>query len=173
MPTKSSIRGAFYDTVVFVLSLNTGDKDCPHCQALLDTSQINWSLAFSAISRAEAPIGELLDAFVTQCAFQGVDLREIDMPTITKSMKDKQNIKKRLTQTGMASRDIKQAFAASAAGCRAFITRDWDFKNPKNKVTRSGKNNTTQNEILKEFNLHVCLPHEARTHLHQGESATK
>ncbi|WP_147451408.1 hypothetical protein [Corallococcus llansteffanensis] len=83
------------------------------------------------------------------------------MRDIGAALRGIQATKKKLEQAGMQTHDIKQSVAAHSAVCELFVTRDWDFKNPKNKSSRSTKNNATAKIIRDELGLRVCLPYEA------------
>lgn len=132
---------AFYDTVIFVLSLNKGDADSDACRALLDidSPSLTWSILLSVITRAEATLHEYLDQLEQRCALQGVEWVEIPTSTIAATMKKQREVKARLGRAGMQSHDIKQVFAAVAGRAALFVTRDRDFFDPKDKARRSTK----------------------------------
>src|SRR6185369_6100067 len=70
---------AFYDTVIFALSINPADGDHVHCRALLDVDSgtITWCLVLSVITRGEATLHEYLDQLEQRCAMQGVEWLEV------------------------------------------------------------------------------------------------
>jgi predicted nucleic acid-binding protein len=152
---------AFYDTVIFVLSLNTADPDHALCRDLLDTNTITWSIAVSAITRGEASIHEYLDQLEQRCALQGIEWFEISSKDIAATAKQYRSLKTSLQQAGMQSDDIKQIFAAIAATASLFVTRDRDFLDPKDKAKRGKKTRGTAIDRLldaKRIALEVMFP---------------
>lgn len=166
--TASSTR-AFYDTVIFLLSLNPRDVDSAACRGLLDVDSpsFTWSIIISAITRAEATLHEYLDQLEQRCALQGVEWIEVSQQAIAAVMKQQRQLKAELTRAGMQSHDIKQAFAATAARAALFVTRDRDFCDPKDKARRAKKaHGTAVSRLLEaELGLEVLFPTEARTRL--------
>jgi hypothetical protein len=65
---------AFYDTVIFALSLNTRDADNKACRDLLDIDSggVTWCIVISSISRGESTLYEYLNQLEQRCAAQGV-----------------------------------------------------------------------------------------------------
>jgi hypothetical protein len=130
------VERAFYDTVIFVLSLNRRDPDHPACVELLaiESGGVTWSIAVSAITRGEATLREYLDQLELRCAQQGVEWVEVKQEQVAEAMRRARATKAALEQAGMQSRDIKQAFAAVWAKAIVFVTRDRDFFDPKDKA---------------------------------------
>lgn len=162
--TPSRTR-AFYDTVIFVLSLNPADEDNAACRDLLDVDSpaLTWAIIISAITRAEATIQEYLDQLEQRCALQGVEWVEVPQQTIAATMKGLRQLKAKLTRAGMQSHDIKQACAATAAKATLFVTRDSDFRDPRDKAQRAKKTpGTAVSKLLRaELGLEVLFPTDA------------
>lgn len=157
---------AFYDTVVFLLSLNRGDPAHGACRALLAIDSVTWTIALSAISRGEASIDEYLSQLEQQCALQGVEWREVAMDQISAAVKRNAGLKTRLTQAAMQSRDIKQAFAAGCAQAALLVTCDQDFFDPKGKRHKGRAGKADQGGLVArllrdELGLRVCTPADA------------
>ena len=156
---------AFYDTVIFALSLNTGDRDHDVCRSLLDTDsgQITWAVVLSAITRGEATLGEYLDQLEQRCSAQGIEWIEVPVAHIADGMRRKRVVKSRLEQAGMQSRDIKQVFAAAWGRARIFITRDRDFFDPKDKARRGKRTRGTsvRDVVRDELGVEPLFPADA------------
>lgn len=157
---------AFYDTVIFKLSLNRQDPDHEACRALLDVESggVVWGIVISAITRGEAPIWEYLDQLEQRCALQGVEWIEVRQEEITEEMRRRaRSLKSALEQAGMQSRDIKQAFAAAWAKASVFVTRDHDFFDPKDKSRRGKKARGTKvSGVLREhLDVEALFPADA------------
>jgi hypothetical protein len=156
---------AFYDTVIFALSLNPGDRDHTSCRGLLDTDsgRITWAIVLSAISRGEATLHEYLDQLEQRCAVQGVEWFEVPVSDISEAMRQNRATKSRLEQAGMQSRDIKQVFAAAWGRAAIFITRDRDFFDPKDKSRRGKKTRgTSVRDLLQaELTVEPLFPQDA------------
>ena len=166
--TASRTR-AFYDTVIFVLSLNPADEDSAACRDLLDVDSpsLTWAIIISAITKAEATIQEYLDQLELRCALQGIEWVEVPQQTIAATMKGLSQLTAKLKQAGMESHDIKQAAAANAANAALFVTRDSDFRDPKDKVRRAKKApGTAVSKLLRaELGLEVLFPTDAHAKL--------
>ena len=160
---------AFYDTVIFALSLNRSDPDYTACRDLVDvdSTSITWSIVLSAITRGEASLNEYVSQLEQRCALQGVEWIEVPQDEIARALKEGRAVKARLEQAGMQSRDIKQAFAASSAKSRLLITRDRDFCDPKDKRRRGAKRRGSEvRTLLRDaLGLDALFPTEALTKL--------
>jgi predicted nucleic acid-binding protein len=163
---------AFYDTVIFALSINPADGDHLHCRALLDVDSgtITWCLVLSVITRGEATLHEYLDQLEQRCAMQGVEWLEVRQEDIGEAMRKKRVVKARLEQAGMQSRDIKQAFAAAWARAAVFVTRDRDFFDPQDKGRRGKKTRGTsvRNVLRDELSIDPMFPADALERLRAG-----
>lgn len=163
---------AFYDTVIFALSINRADADHDHCRALLDVDSgtITWCLVLSVITRGEASLHEYLDQLEQRCAMQGVEWLEVRQEDIGDVMRKKRAVKAQLEQAGMQSRDIKQAFAATWARAAVLVTRDRDFFDPQDKGRRGKKTRgTTVRDVLRdELSVHPMFPADALDRLRAG-----
>lgn len=160
---------AFYDTVVFVLSLNPRDGDHAYCRDLLDvdSGKIVWCIVLSAITRGETTLHEYLNQLEQRCAMQGVDWLEVQQEQLAEVMRKKRAIKARLEQAGMQSRDIKQVFAAAWAQAAIFITRDRDFFDPKDKGQRGKKRRgaSVRDVVRDELSVEPLFPADAQQRL--------
>jgi predicted nucleic acid-binding protein len=160
---------AFYDTVVFVLSLNADDGDHPSCRDLLDIEGggVTWCIVLSAITRGEATLHEYLSQLEQRCAAQGVEWRQVEQEHIKEAMKRSRAVKERLEQAGMQSRDIKQAFAAAWANAALLVTRDRDFFDPKDKGRRGkrGRGSSVRDLLRGELSVEPLFPADALTRL--------
>lgn len=169
--TRSSAR-AFYDTVVFLLSLNQGDRDHEACRALVDVDRaaVTWSILISAITRAEASLHEYLDQLEQRCALQGVEWVEVSQREIAAEMKQRRPLKAELDRAGMQAHDIKQVFAAVSGRAGLLVTRDRDFLDPKDKSRRGkkGRGSAVSKQLQAELGLVVLFPREARERLLGG-----
>jgi predicted nucleic acid-binding protein len=156
---------AFYDTVIFALSINQADEDHDPCRALLDVDSgaITWSIVLSVITRGEATLHEYLDQLEQRCAMQGVEWLEVRQEDLGEVMRKKRATKARLEQAGMHSRDIKQAFAAAWARAAVLVTRDRDFFDPHDKSRRGKKTRgTAVHDVLRdELSVHPMFPADA------------
>ena len=163
---------AFYDTVIFNLSLNKADADHEACRALLDidSAAITWCIVISAITRGEASLDEYLDQLEQRCALQGVAWVEVSAPEIAAVAKIHRSLKAKLTSAGMQPPDIKQAFAAVGGRASLFVTRDRDFRDPKDKGQRGKKRRgTTVDNLLRDtLHLEVLFPIDAHATLIPG-----
>ena len=159
------LERAFYDTVVFLLSLNQADPDHASCRSLLDVDSgtITWCITLSVITRAEATLDEYLDQLEQRSAMQGVDWREVQEDDIRAAMRRNRAVKERLERAGMQSRDIKQAFAAAWAQAVVLVTRDRDFFDPQDKGRRGRKKRgTAVSDLLREqLAIEPMFPAEA------------
>ena len=166
--TRSSAR-AFYDTVIFLLSLNQGDRDHEACLALVDvdSAAVTWAILISAITRAEASLHEYLDQLEQRCALQGVEWVEVTQQEIAVEMKQRRQLKAELDRAGMQTHDIKQVFAAVAGRAELLVTRDRDFLDPKDKARRGKKarGSAVSKQLQAELGLAVLFPGEARAQL--------
>jgi hypothetical protein len=163
---------AFYDTVVFVLSLNPRDGDHAPCRDLLDvdSGKIAWCIVLSAITRGEATLHEYLNQLEQRCAVQGVDWLEVRQEHLAELIRKKRAVKAQLEQAGMQSRDIKQVFAAAWAQAIIFITRDRDFFDPKDKGRRGKKaRGTSVRDLVRdELTVEPLFPADALQRLRAG-----
>lgn len=163
---------AFYDTVVFALSLNTSDPDYAPCSSLLDVDggAITWCIVISSITRAEASLREYLDQLELRCVAQGVAWMEVHQDQVSEALRAKRALKPRFEQAGMQSRDIKQIFAAAWARAEVLVTRDRDFFDPKDK-RKKGKASlgTSVAKLLRdELGIAPLLPADALERLTKG-----
>ncbi len=160
---------AFYDTVVFVLSLNAKDPDGPACGALLDIESggVLWGIVLSAITRGEATLEEYLNQLEQRCALQGVEWVEVGQDQVSELMRKARALKSKLEQAGMQSRDIKQVFAASSGKAVVFVTRDRDFFDPQDKGQRGKKKRGTnvRDLIVKVLEIEPLFPVDALARL--------
>jgi hypothetical protein len=163
---------AFYDTVIFELSLNHRDVDHAPCRALLDVDggAVAWCIVISAVTRGEATLSEYLDELERRCAMQGVEWLEVRSEDISATVRQRRPLKVRLEQTGMQSRDIKQVFAAAWAVVEVFVTRDRDFFDPKDKSRRGKKarGSSVRDLLRDELSIEPLFPAEALRHLGAG-----
>lgn len=166
------LERAFYDTAIFLLSLNTADKDNKACRALLDIEGggITWCIIISEISRGEATIREYLDQLEQRCALQGVEWIEVMLEDITGEVRKKPSLKRQLEQAGMQSRDIKQIFAAAWARSSILVTRDRDFIDPRNKRLRGRQKPGTAvfDVVLHHLAIEALFPVPALARLLRG-----
>lgn len=164
---KRSRARAFYDTVIFNLSFNKTDPDHEACAALLDIDGITWCIVISAITRGEASLDEYLNQLEQRCALQGVEWVEVSSSEIAAVAKEQLKLKTKLKAAGMQSPDIKQAFAANAGSSSLFVTRDRDFRDPKDKSQRGKKSRgTAVHKLLREtLALEVLFPTDAHARL--------
>lgn len=166
---KRSATRAFYDTVIFNLSLNEADADYQACAALLDidSAAITWCIVISAITRAEASLDEYLNQLEQRCALQGVEWVEVSSPEIAAVAQKQRSLKAKLIKAGMQSPDVKQAFAAVAGKASLFVTRDRDFRDPKDKGQRGKKSRgTAVHNLLRDMlDLAVHFPADAHAKL--------
>jgi hypothetical protein len=163
---------AFYDTVIFELSLNHRDADHAPCRALLDVDggTVAWCIVISAVTRGEATLHEYLNELERRCAMQGVEWLEVRSEDIGLGLRQKRPLKARLEQAGMQSRDIKQVFAAAWATAEVFVTRDRDFFDPKDKSRRGKKarGSSVRDLLRAELAIEPLFPVEALRHLSAG-----
>lgn len=156
---------AFYDTAIFMLSLNARDPDYSACRGLVDVDSggVVWAIVLSDITRAESTLREYLDQLEMRCAQQGVAWVEVKQDEVKQAMRSKRALKPALEQAGMQAHDIKQAFAAAWAKARIFITRDRDFFDPKDKGRRGKKTRGTRvlDVLSGELDLEVMFPADA------------
>jgi hypothetical protein len=124
-----SVR-VYYDTCVFLLQRNTAHPQCVACAELLDVSRIKWSVLYGELSRSEAPIGELLDAFEIACAQAGVQVNYISVDRAQEAAKVNSSLKRHLKKFGFHGRDWKHLMAALAGKTQLLLTDDRDFWNP-------------------------------------------
>ena len=167
---------AFYDTVIFELSLNRQDPDHPACRELLDIESggVAWGIVVSAITRGEASIREYLDQLELRCAQQGVEWVEVKQEQVAEAMRRARALKAALEQAGMQSRDIKQAFAAAWAKASVFVTRDRDFFDPKDKSRRGKKTRGSRvSDVLRdELDVEVMFPADALRRLQRAAASS-
>lgn len=163
---------AFYDTVIFVLSLNQRDPDHPACRDLLDVGSdgVAWGIVVSAITYGETSLQEYLDQLELRCAQQGVEWVKVEQEQVAEVMRRARTTKAALEQAGMQSRDIKQAFAAVWAKARVFITRDRDFFDPKDKGRRGKKKrgSSVRDLLCGNLEIEALFPADALRRLRRG-----
>lgn len=154
---------AFYDTNIFVTAAgrNPDAAERRACAALLEIEQVRWEIALSEISRAEATIREFLDALEIRCAAQGVPWIEVKMNEINAAMRQFPAFKRRLSQAGVQSRDLKQIFAALSASAQVLIARDQDFFDPRGKSQKRSRGRVVADLVQEELGLEVLRPDEA------------
>jgi hypothetical protein len=99
---------AFYDTVVFALSLNARDPDHAACSALVDAGTIRWCIVMSSITRGEATLHEYLNQVEQRCVAQGIVWIEVTQEQVGDALRRSRAVKAVLEQAGMQSKDIKQ-----------------------------------------------------------------
>ena len=150
----------YYDTCIFLLQCNRNHRECDACAILLDSRHIQWTVAYSALSRHEAPIGELLDAFEIQCALNGAKVLQVTLDHSAALTKEYLALKKSLAQCGPTSRDWKHLMAATWAGASTFLTDDRDFWDPasKRKKGTHPRNGRVRRLIRRDLGIVVHLP---------------
>lgn len=157
------MRGAYYDTCVFVLRLNAAHSECNACSALLDPAKITWTISYGELSGDEAPIKEVLEMFEVVCAQNGIDISCISKTAAASSGKDMLALKKKLRLFGLSGRDWKHLTAAVCARATDLITDDRDFWDPASKSTKAKhpKDGPVRKLIRDECAILVELPSRA------------
>lgn len=124
----------YYDTCIFLHSLNTANKFHAHSRKILSVSEITWIVSFSRdIIISEAPIKEMIDQFEIDCARNGITYY---MPTFNDAKrisKVRAQDKKALRKMGFCGTDWSHLCAAIAVSAAALVTNDEDFFDPANK----------------------------------------
>jgi len=155
---------AFYDTCVFILSLNESHRECLACQALLDVALIKWVIAFGEISKSESTISEFLDSFEVTCAQNGVNVISVSSRQADKFAKSIQGLKKKLRLLGFGGRDWKQLSGAASVKATTLITDDRDFWDPASKRGHTHPQDGPVRRIIKaECKIDVELPSTGAT----------
>lgn len=155
---------AFYDTCVFLCSIDGQATHHTHCEDLVDAAQVKWSVALSELSYAEATVSRLIEAFEVACAQHGVIVVRVLALQIQQTKRSRRHDVKKLEKMGLSSGDIKQLFAAFYAGVAYFVTDDSDFWDPSVKSKgRSARSSTcaVYQFARRTFGLQVCDPAEA------------
>ena len=157
------VESAYYDTCIFLYSLNHQLAEHDMCQHLVDPGRITWTVSFSPeLSKAEATIGEYLERFEIECARQGVDLRP--MPTATGAAAAKKHLalKKTLNKYGFSGKDWRHLMAAVAAKVQVLVTVDKDYWDPRNKAQphAGARLERVKNTIESSLPIEVRLPSE-------------
>lgn len=151
---------AFYDTCIFAVAKASQNP-------LLDLRRVTWAIVLSEISYAESTIAERLSEIKVGCARQGIDFVVVRMPEIQVAMRSHNNIRRQLEQLGMASRDIKQIFAAAAGLAVVLITRDFDFLDPasKSRKNRASPGTAVASLVRDALSIEVLQPRDAMMRL--------
>lgn len=158
------LETAYYDTCVFLESLNEEHGECNACRDLLDVPKISWDVNFCGeLSSAESSAGELIDNFEVECASHGVSVNRIPVSEAKALAKEYRGLKKLLTQRSFGNRDWTHLMAAVASGSKVLCTTDPDFWDPRNKVNRKAKVRQVQvqNAIEEALPIEIRLPSEA------------
>lgn len=157
----------FYDTCVFLIAKSTGDGDYRYCYNLTDPAQVKWTIVVSALSHAEASIGELLERLEVQCALQGVGWLIVEEAEVKAFLKEHPALKTALKALGVGASDLRQVAAALAAKCAVLVTRDTDYELPANKANRGMRGDgDVARTLRKDWNLRVLRPSTAWQELH-------
>jgi hypothetical protein len=157
------VIGAFYDTNIFVLSLNAADPDGTHCVKLLDANHICWRVGLSEITRGESSISEYVDELLSGFAAAGVDFIEVSEAEIKSKIKTKRDVKRKLEILGVSPRDARQAFAAFSMAADLLVVRDFDFRDPafKARMSDGGRIGRVERLLSTAFGYKVAFPVDA------------
>jgi hypothetical protein len=159
---------SFYDTVVFVLSLNSTDPDYRFCAELVDARYIRWCVALSDVTLGESTVGVYVEKLLVEWAFQGIAFSQVTAAEIKAARKRHRGTLRKLEQMRLQSRDASQVAAAAHAAAQYLVTRDADFFDPSRKRTSGsagGRPGKVAQVIRKELRIEVVLPREARARM--------
>jgi len=154
---------AYYDTCIFLESLNPTHDECPHCVDLLDTAKVRWKIALCReLSISESTAREFIERFEVDCALNGVNITSVTTAEARKIAKKNRDLGRSLKQLGFGSNDWTHVAAAAAAGVNCLCTVDSDFLDPANKSTPKAKRKKTRvkDAIEERFPIRVRLPSE-------------
>src|SRR6266853_923233 len=112
MPPSS----AYYDTCIFLESLNETHRESGGCKDLLTPSLISWVVQICAeLSKGESTAAEFIDNFEVDCAANGVHLMRVSLVAARRTAKRHVALKKSLSRRGFTSRDWIHLMAATAS----------------------------------------------------------
>jgi hypothetical protein len=157
------VESAYYDTCVFLESLNTDHPECDACCRLLDPQHVRWKISICReLIDAESTIREFLDRFEIICAANGVTLSNVPVASARSLGRDHKNLKRSLRQLGLEKNDWTHLMAAIAASAQCLCTTDPDFLDPANKRTpRARKKQTRVRDAIEgDLDLDILLPSE-------------
>lgn len=156
-------KSAYYDSCVFLNSLNMTHKEYKSCSHIVDAANIQWLVYFcSELISSETTASELLVAFEISCASAGAVCFDVSAEDGKKQSKKRLPLKRALAKLQLKSRDFLHLMCAVHAGAESLITVDPDFWDASNKATpkSSVKKVATKNVIEKSLPIKICMPSE-------------
>jgi hypothetical protein len=160
------VESAYYDTCVFLESLNERHPEHDACRDVVDVRRISWAVVLSpGLSSAEASIGEYLDRFEIECVGQGVTVRAMSRAAGQAVEGRHRALKRVLRQRGFSGKDWQHLMAATAAEAEVLLTTDPDYWDPHNKAQPGARKQSDRVKRLIEADLplRVRLPSEIRS----------
>ena len=160
------VESAYYDSCIFLESLNPQHEEHGACCRLVDVPRISWRVAFSPqLTTAEASLREYLEGFEIQCAAHGVDVRRMSPAAAAAAAKEHQELKKKLEQRGFRGGDWKHLMAAVASEAGVLVTVDPDYWDPRNKSQPKAKSRLdgVKRSIESSVGVRIRLPSEIVT----------
>lgn len=157
------MKSAYYDTCVFLVSLNGSHKEQGSCSDLLNVTTISWPVRIcTELIVCESSVEEFVRNFETHCVAHGVEIRDIDITDANAIGKKHQRLKKILKQKGFGGRDWTHLMAAVVSDSDFLCTVDSDFWDPENKANKKAKKQKcgVKSEIEKCLPIQVTLPSE-------------
>lgn len=157
------VESAYYDSCIFLESLNAGHNEHEACCQLVDASRISWRVSFSPeLTAAEATLQEYLDRFEVECASHGVDLHRVTPAAANAAARQNQALKRRLSKRGFRGNDWRHLMGAVASGAHALVTVDPDYWDPQNKAQAKAKRrlDNVKRAIEASLTVEIRLPSE-------------
>ena len=153
------LESAYYDTCIFLASLNDDHQESEACGRLLDVPRISWTVSLCPeLSAGESAAQEYIQRFEIECASHGVELMPVAPAAAAATSKKHLGLKKLLVQRGFGARDWKHLMAAATADAKVLLTVDPDFWDPRNKAQPDARRRVV--EVKKA--IESCLPLKIR-----------
>jgi hypothetical protein len=151
----------YYDTCIFQASLNPELPFSAACKAILDTTDITWTVGICGEAIvAECPIEEYLNEFEVDCQRNSVSLVKVTLADSRAKGKSLSAFRKKLQQLGFSNWDWHHFCASQVIAAKAIVTVDEDFFDPSNKINPKSKkkNDRVKRLIEATFSTKVIRP---------------
>ena len=158
------LDSAYYDTSVFLQSLNSEHDEHEASKRLLDARRITWSVGICVeLSSAESTAAEYIEKFEVECASSGINFIRVSNEESRRVSRRHVPLKRKLSECGFAGRDWLHLMSAVVCGSRALCTTDLDFWDPSNKANPKARKRKVfvQRQIEDSLPIKILLPSEA------------
>lgn len=151
-------RGVLYDSSIFLLSLNLGDRDGAACASLLEFRRVPWIIFVSFLTREETTIAEYLDELEISAVGNGVTWIVVPKAEVLAAQRKFHHKKRALSKLGVAGKDLTQMLSAVARSASSISARDEDYFDPTNKRNRNCSGTCVSDYLSREFAIRCIRP---------------